>query len=149
MPILIFLEQFTKRGYVDNLTKVIIEALKIHGNVSNANITTKLISFRANGVNVFQGLHNAISHQIKKKLLLVWKTSIAWHIAWFNHANFVLTPYGEMHKGPTSVPFLFVFSQPEMAPWIFEACRYDEPKRQKHFVKCQNMGLMCSKNPNI
>jgi hypothetical protein len=75
------LEQFTKRGYVDNLTKVIIEALKIHGNVSNANITTKLISFRANGVNVFQGLHNAISHQIKKKLLLVWKTSIAWHIA--------------------------------------------------------------------
>jgi hypothetical protein len=36
----------------------------------NVDITTKLISFGANGVNVFQGVHNAISHQIKNKFAL-------------------------------------------------------------------------------
>jgi hypothetical protein len=66
LPILISLEQSIEGNYANNLAKVIIEALKRHGNVSNAYITTKLISSRANGVNVFQRVHNAISCQIKK-----------------------------------------------------------------------------------
>ncbi len=49
------MEQFTEGGCADNLTKVIIEALKKHGNVFNVDITTKLTSFGATGVNVSKG----------------------------------------------------------------------------------------------
>jgi len=37
----------------DNLTKVIMGALKEHGGFFNIHITTKLISFGVDGVNVF------------------------------------------------------------------------------------------------
>jgi len=40
-------------GGADNLTKVIMGALKEHGGFFNIHITTKLISFGVDGVNVF------------------------------------------------------------------------------------------------
>jgi hypothetical protein len=42
-----------KGDNTNNLTKVIIEALKKHASVYNVNVVTKLMSFEVNGVNVF------------------------------------------------------------------------------------------------
>jgi hypothetical protein len=41
--------------------------LKEHGVISNVNIITKRISFGADGLNVFQGLHNGVTCQIQDK----------------------------------------------------------------------------------
>jgi hypothetical protein len=51
--ILIFLEQVIEGRGSNNLTEVIMGALKKHGDVFNANVARNLMSFRADGVNVF------------------------------------------------------------------------------------------------
>jgi hypothetical protein len=53
LPTLIFLEQVTKGGGFDNLTKVIMDVLKKHVGVSDIDVVAKLFSFGINGVNVF------------------------------------------------------------------------------------------------
>jgi hypothetical protein len=40
---------------IDNLTKVIMEALTIGGGMPRNHVSTKLVSFGGNNVNVFQG----------------------------------------------------------------------------------------------
>jgi hypothetical protein len=52
-------------GGANNLTKDTIGALKKHGGLSNVVIVAKLISFGANGMNVFQGVRNGVIHQMK------------------------------------------------------------------------------------
>lgn len=51
--VLISLEQVTKRRGSNNLTKMIMDALKKHIGVSDANVVVKLLSFGDDGVNVF------------------------------------------------------------------------------------------------
>jgi hypothetical protein len=41
--------------------------LKEHGGLFNADIAAKLISFWADGMNVFQGVHNGVIRQMKNK----------------------------------------------------------------------------------
>ncbi len=53
IPIFISLEQVTEGGGIDNLTKVIMGDLKEQGVIFNVNIVTQLISFGADGLNVF------------------------------------------------------------------------------------------------
>jgi hypothetical protein len=49
---LIFLKQVTKGGGFDNLTKMLMDALKKHVGVFNIDVA-KLLSFGIDGVNVF------------------------------------------------------------------------------------------------
>ncbi len=65
IPILIFLEQVIERGGVDYLTKDIMDALKKHGGLFYVVIVAKLISFGFDGVNVFQGVRNGVTHQMQ------------------------------------------------------------------------------------
>jgi hypothetical protein len=53
LHVLIFLHQVSKGGGYDNLTKMIMDALKKHAGVFYTNVVAKLLSFGANGVNVF------------------------------------------------------------------------------------------------
>jgi len=54
--ILISLDHVLEGFRSDNLTKVMIEALTIAGDMPRNHVATKLIGFGANGVNVFQGI---------------------------------------------------------------------------------------------
>jgi hypothetical protein len=56
IPILISLNHVLEGSRSDNLTKVMIEALTIGGDMPRNHVATKLIGFGANGVNVFQGI---------------------------------------------------------------------------------------------
>ncbi len=49
----IFLEQITKGGGFDNLTKMLMDVLKKHVGVFNIDVVAKLLSFGIDGVNVF------------------------------------------------------------------------------------------------
>jgi hypothetical protein len=53
IPILISLDRMVEKLGIDNLTKVIMEALMIGGGFPRDQIAQKLICFGANGVNVF------------------------------------------------------------------------------------------------
>jgi hypothetical protein len=81
LPILISLKQVIEGGNLDNFTKVIMGVL-IRWGVSNGDVATKLMSFGAKGVNVFQGVHNGmLPTKSKINLPPTWKAFIAWHIA--------------------------------------------------------------------
>jgi hypothetical protein len=47
-----------------------MDALKEHGGLFNTNVVAKLMSFGANGVNVFQGVNNGVTHITKNKYSL-------------------------------------------------------------------------------
>jgi hypothetical protein len=51
-------------GASKNLTKVVMGALKKHGGVFDVDIVRKFMSFRADGVNVFQGVRKGVTHQL-------------------------------------------------------------------------------------
>jgi hypothetical protein len=69
-------------GGSDNLTKVVMGALKKHGSVFHANAIRTFMFFKTNGVNVFQRVRNGVIHQIFKiGMCFIWKAYIAWHIA--------------------------------------------------------------------
>ncbi len=51
--VLISLEQVIEGRGFDNMIKMIMDVLKKHTSVFNANVVAKLLSFGANGVNVF------------------------------------------------------------------------------------------------
>ncbi len=44
-----------------------MNALKEHGGFLNTNVVVKLMSFGANGVNVFQGVNNGVTHIMQNK----------------------------------------------------------------------------------
>jgi hypothetical protein len=112
LHILISLEQVIKGGNTNNLTKVIIEALENHANVSNVDVVTKLMSFEINGVNVFQGVcHNGVTQQIKNKFAPHLEGIHFGTLHEFNYASLVLTPYNETHRGLASIPFFFFHNQ--------------------------------------
>jgi hypothetical protein len=47
-----------------------MDALKEHGGFFYTNVVAKLMSFGANGVNVFQGVNNGVTHIIQNKYSL-------------------------------------------------------------------------------
>jgi hypothetical protein len=47
-----------------------MNALKEHGGLFYTNVVVKLMSFRANGVNVFQGVNNGVTHIMQSKYSL-------------------------------------------------------------------------------
>jgi hypothetical protein len=51
---MIFLECITKGGNAKNLTNIIMNVLMNDGGLSKFDITVKLLSFAADGMNVFQ-----------------------------------------------------------------------------------------------
>jgi hypothetical protein len=75
--ILISLEQVIEAGGSNNLTKVVMGALKKHGVFAIG----KLISFGVDGVNVLQGVCDNVTHQIQDRYFPIWKAYITWHIA--------------------------------------------------------------------
>ncbi len=78
--LLIFRKQVTKGKGLNNLIKILIGALEKHGVISNVGATTKLISFKVDGANVFQGVCKVILIKFKTSLPPIWKVSITWHI---------------------------------------------------------------------
>jgi hypothetical protein len=107
-----------KGSNTNNLTKVVIEALKNHASVSNVDVVTKLMSFEVNGVNVFQGVcHSGVTQQIKNKFALHLEGIHFGTLHEFNWANLVSTSCDETHRGFSSIPFFsFLFPQPKMTP---------------------------------
>ncbi len=67
--VLIFKKHVIERRGFDNPTKVIMDALEKYLGVFNAIVVAKLLSFGADGVNVFQGVKNCITHQLKNKFV--------------------------------------------------------------------------------
>jgi hypothetical protein len=62
---LLSLEHVVDGSYVTNLTMVIMEAILVNGGILNFNVIfKKLMSFHANGVNVFQGCCMGVTIQI-------------------------------------------------------------------------------------
>jgi hypothetical protein len=55
-------------------------ALEKHGDVSNIGATTKLMSLKVDGVNVFQGVCKVIFIKFKTSLPPIWKVLITRHI---------------------------------------------------------------------
>jgi hypothetical protein len=53
-------------GAAYNLIKVVMGALKKHGGVSDVDVSRKLMSFRNDGVNVFQGVRKGLTRQMGK-----------------------------------------------------------------------------------
>jgi hypothetical protein len=51
---MIFLERITKGGNAKNITNIIMDALMNDGGLSKSDIAMKLLSFAADGMNVFQ-----------------------------------------------------------------------------------------------
>jgi len=79
--ILISLDWIIEGSRSENLTKVIMEALMIGGGVPKDQIAQKLIYFRIDGLNVFQGTKSGVIKQIKENYFLILLGSIAWPIA--------------------------------------------------------------------
>jgi hypothetical protein len=65
--LLISLEHVIERRGFDNLIKVIVDALKKHVGVFDANVVARLLSFGVDCVNVFQGVRNGVTHQLQNK----------------------------------------------------------------------------------
>ncbi len=65
IPILICLDKVVEGSWIDNLAKMIMEALMINYGLLRNQIAQKLICFGANGVNVFQGTKNGFTKQIR------------------------------------------------------------------------------------
>jgi len=61
IPILISPGRVIERLRNDNLTKVVMETLTIGGGLLKGQITQKLVCFRADGVNIFQGTKNGVT----------------------------------------------------------------------------------------
>ncbi len=69
LHVLIFLEHVIRGKGFNNLTKVIIDIMKKYVVVSKTNIVMKLMSFNANGVNVFQCMKNGVTYQLQVKFV--------------------------------------------------------------------------------
>ncbi len=54
--VLFTMKQIVDGSNFDNLTKVLMNSLKLCGRISKEHITNKLVFFGANGVSVFQGM---------------------------------------------------------------------------------------------
>ncbi len=65
IPILISLDRVVEGSWIDNLAKVMMEGLMINCGLPRDQIAQKLICFRANGVNVFQGTKSGVTKQIR------------------------------------------------------------------------------------
>ncbi len=61
IPILISLDLVLEGSRSDNLTKLMMEALTIGGGMLGNHVATKLISFGANGVHVFQSTQSGVT----------------------------------------------------------------------------------------
>jgi hypothetical protein len=95
-----------KGSNTNNLTTVIIEALRKHASVSNVDVVTKLMSFEVNGVNVFQEVcRSGVTQQIKNKFALHLEGIHFSTLHEFNRANLVSTSCNETHRGFSSIPF--------------------------------------------
>jgi hypothetical protein len=57
-------------SWIDNFAKVIMEGLMIDCGLLRDQIAQKLICFRANGVNVFQGTNSGVTKQIRDNYAL-------------------------------------------------------------------------------
>jgi hypothetical protein len=51
----------------DNLKHILVDAMVLFGDLNQDNIASKLIIFRANGVNVFQGVRIGVAIQLKNQ----------------------------------------------------------------------------------
>jgi hypothetical protein len=61
---LLSLEHVVNGFNASNLTMIVTQTIIINGSISNPNIISKkLMSFGANGVNVFQGYHTIVTIQ--------------------------------------------------------------------------------------
>jgi hypothetical protein len=56
-------------GTTNNLTKVIMESVLQNGGLYKFNLVSKLISFGANGVSIFQGGKSGVTTQLKEKFV--------------------------------------------------------------------------------
>ncbi len=65
--ILLTLQQVVEGSHVDNLTKVIVESLFLHGGLSKSNMALKLICFGTNNVTTFHSLKTRVIVQLKEK----------------------------------------------------------------------------------
>jgi hypothetical protein len=63
LSILKFLGRVTERGGFDNLTKVLMDALKKHVSVSDTYVAVKILAFGIDNVNVFQKVRNGVTCQ--------------------------------------------------------------------------------------
>jgi hypothetical protein len=59
-----------ERSWIDNLAKVIMEGSMIDYGLPKYQIAQKLICFRANGINVFQGTKSGVTKQIRDNYAL-------------------------------------------------------------------------------
>lgn len=96
--LLIFKEQVTKGKGLNNLIKILMDALEKHGDVSNVGATTKLISFNMDGVNVFQGVCKVILIKFKTSLRLFGRYPLHGTSHEFSHANIISCPYYKMYS---------------------------------------------------
>jgi hypothetical protein len=67
-PILVTLEQLVNGGTIDNLTEVIMDNVFQYGGLSKFDLVSKLISFGANGVLVFEGVKMVLQHNSRRNL---------------------------------------------------------------------------------
>ena len=67
MPILISLQTIKEDVEADNLTSVIIKALKPNGGVASIAISSRLLCFEEDGIKAFQGIYTRMTKQLKDK----------------------------------------------------------------------------------
>jgi len=60
-PHLLHLSSLSEGGTADQLTRVIMHALIDEGGLSHEEIASKLVCFRADGINMFQGSKSSVS----------------------------------------------------------------------------------------
>jgi len=107
--LLIFRKQVTKGKGLNNLIKILMGALENHGDVSNVGATTKLMSFKADGVNVFQGLCKVILIKFKTSLPPFGRYPLHGTSHEFSHANIVSCPYYKMYSSECILQSLYSF----------------------------------------
>ncbi len=107
--LLIFREQVTKGKGLNNLIKILMGALKNHGDVSNVGATTKLMSFKANGVNVFQGVCKVILIKFKTSLPPFGRYPLHDTSHEFSHVNIISRPYYKMYSSEFTLQSLYSF----------------------------------------
>ncbi len=67
IPILLTLEQMLFSTIINNLMKMIMASLLQYGGLYETNLTSKLISFGADGVSIFQEAKICVITQLKEK----------------------------------------------------------------------------------
>jgi len=63
--VLLTMKQIVDGFNLNNLTRVLMNSLKLCGGISKEHINNKLVSFGANGISVIQGMWNGIIMQIQ------------------------------------------------------------------------------------